>query len=270
MISAFRPQQITNRLTGLKLNTTLLITLLAVLCVQTVQSASFDALFESRADNQQLEKLTDRLELGENAQGKFTQYRQLKVLKKPLISHGQFAFDSSLGLVWQQTRPFPSTLVLKDGELIQIDSSGNRQITKASESQGAGALAETMPKLLKALLSGEITALNDQFNLYLIHSKESTTSSSLQVNGWQLGLVPKDPLMLKVIPQMVLQGENQLRSLTLLSSNGDTSRIEFEQINSDPLDEEMKQLISPQSVMEQAKPLASQDGLPEPKPKQKP
>ena len=232
------------------LNAILLVGLLSLLNTQTVQSASFEALFEPSAqlesteDNQRLEKLTQRLELGDNASGKFTQYRQLKVLKKPLVSHGQFAFDSQLGLVWQQTKPFSSSLILKEGELIQVDSSGHRQVTKASESQGAGALAETMPTLMKALLSGNINALSQQFTLYLVQSSPDTSASEI-ANSWQLGLVPKDPLMHKVIPQMVLEGDAQLTSLTLLSGNGDTSRIEFEQISSEPLSEEMQQLISP-------------------------
>jgi hypothetical protein len=254
----------------LKLNAILFLSLLSLLSAQTVQSASFDTLFESKAlfesktKIQQLEKLTERLDLGDYASGNFTQYRQLKVLKKPLVSHGRFAFDATLGLIWQQIKPFPSSLILTDGELIQIDSSGHRQVTKASESQGASALAETMPTLLKALLSGKISALDEQFNLYFMQINPGTSSSEL-ASSWQLGLVPKDPLMRKVIPQMVLEGEAQLTSLTLLSGNGDTSRIEFEQISSAPLSEEMQQLISPHPTVVQTDSPASQHGIPEPK-----
>lgn len=252
-----------------KLNAILLLALLSLLNTQTVQSASFDALFElktlveSKDGNQQLENLTQRLELGDSVSGKFTQYRQLKVLKKPLVSHGQFAFDAKQGLIWQQTQPFSSSLILKDDELIQVDSSGHRQMIKASESQGAGALAETMPTLLKALLSGNISALTEQFSLYLVHNTPDKSSLD-NIHRWQLGLVPKDPLMLKVIPQMVLEGDAQLSSLTLLSGNGDTSRIEFEQISSEPLSEEMQQLISPHPSVDQADNPESHHAIPEP------
>ncbi|MEC4726857.1 outer membrane lipoprotein carrier protein LolA [Shewanella sp. D64] len=252
-----------------KLNTMLFLALLGLLNTQAVQSASFDALFESKAlveskdGNQQLENLTQRLELGDSASGKFTQYRQLKVLKKPLVSQGLFAFDTKQGLIWQQTQPFSSSLILKDDELIQVDSSGHRQMIKASESQGAGALAETMPTLLKALLSGNISALNQQFTLYLVQSSPDTSASDI-ANSWQLGLVPKDPLMHKVIPQMVLEGDAQLTSLTLLSGNGDTSRIEFEQINSEPLSEEMQQLLSPHPSVDQADNPESHHAIPKP------
>ena len=263
--------KISKRLASANFWTILLSALIVSLCAQTVQSASFDALFESIADSQQLENLTKHLDLGDSASGNFTQYRQLKVLKKPLVSHGRFAFDAEQGLVWQQTKPFPSSLILLEGELIQIDSSGHRQVTKASESQGAGAFAETMPKLMKALLSGKISALNEQFTLYLIQdTPKSGRISSEDSSHWQLGLVPKDPLMLKVIPQMVLEGDAQLTRLTLLSGNGDSSRIEFEQINSEPLDEEMQQLISPQPAVVQAEMPTSQSAIPEPKPKQRP
>jgi len=208
------------------------------------QSASYDTLFESLADNEQLQALADRLLIGETASGSFTQYRTLKVLKKPLISHGRFIFDYRLGLVWQQTHPFETTLILKGGELIQIDSAGRRQVSQAGSNQGAAAIAQTMPKLLSALLSGNLSELSEHFNLYLRADDTLNEPRTDETAHWLLGLIPKDPLLIKAIPQMVLEGEKQASSLTLLNNNGDSSRIEFKQINKAPLNEEQRLLLS--------------------------
>ncbi len=227
-----------------KLATGLLLLLsLSIFNCHAIQSPSYDALFESKADNEQLQALADRLMIGENASGKFTQYRTLRVLKKPLISHGLFIFDYQLGLVWQQTQPFETTLILKDGELVQIDSAGRKQVSQAGSSQGAATIAQTMPSLLSALLSGKLSELSTHFNLYLKPNRTQNSSPENTENHWQLGLIPKDPLLIKAIPKMVLEGEEQVSALILLSTNGDSSRIEFKQINNAPLSKEQRQLL---------------------------
>lgn len=224
----------------------LLLLSLSILNCHASQSTSYDALFETIADNERLQALADRLMIGESASGSFTQYRTLKVLKKPLISHGRFIFDYRLGLVWQQTHPFETTLILKDGELIQIDSKGRKQVSQAGSGQGAANIAQTMPKLLSALLSGNLSDLSEHFNLYLQADDTRNEPRTDETAHWQLGLIPKDPLLIKAIPQMVLEGETQVSALTLLSNNGDSSRIEFEQISKAPLSQEQRQLLSDQ------------------------
>ncbi|AQS38474.1 Outer membrane lipoprotein carrier protein LolA [Shewanella psychrophila] len=227
--------------------------------VNSAQKANFEALFQSEVNNQEIEKLSNRLELSQHAKGKFTQYRNLKVLKKPLISNGSFIFDAQLGLVWSQETPFKSTLILKDDALIQIDSSGKKQVSQTSGNQGAGALAQTLPTLLKALLGGKLQTLDEHFSFYLLAPEPQAS--------WTLGLIPKDSLMLKAIPQLILEGTDQVSALTLVSANGDTSRIEFEEITNDPLASEELDILAPNLIQKQGK--ASQ-GLTEPelKPKQ--
>ncbi len=223
------------------------------------QAAKFEALFQSEVNNQEIEKLSKRLELNQHARGKFTQYRSLKVLKKPLISKGSFIFDAQLGLVWSQEAPFKSTLILKDDALIQIDSSGKQQVSQTRGNQGAGALAQTLPILLKALLGGELQTLDEHFSFYLLAPDSQAP--------WTLGLIPKDPLLLKAIPQMILEGSSQISALTLVSANGDTSRIEFEAINNGPLTEAELELVSPDFIQQQGKP-SQATTEPERKPKQ--
>jgi len=244
LISAYSRRLAAGLLRGQGFFGLLLLLSLSIFNSHATQSASYDTLFESTADNERLQALAERVMIGESASGKFTQYRTLKVLKKPLVSHGLFIFDYRLGLVWQQTHPFETTLILKDGELIQIDSAGRKQVSQAGSNQGAATIAQTMPKLLSALLSGNLNELSENFNLYLKPNDSQNGSQENSQHPWQLGLIPKDPLLIKAIPQMVLEGEEQVSALTLLSNNGDKSRIEFEQISKAPLSEEQLLLLS--------------------------
>ncbi|MCL1058413.1 outer membrane lipoprotein carrier protein LolA [Shewanella gelidimarina] len=197
---------------------------------------SFDALFAQTASSSELTQLSKQLAPSSQAKGVFTQYRHLKVLKKPLISKGIFVFSKQLGVIWQQQSPFNSTLILQAGRLTQIDSQGQVHISDVQQSTTANQLSQLMPTLLNALLSGDLHTLEQHFQLSL------QSASNAQ---WQLGLTPIDPLVKKAIPRLVLMGEQQIQTLILFSDNQDRSRIEFSAINEMPLTDQDKARFSP-------------------------
>lgn len=211
-------------------------------------SSQYQTLFAQGADNGALLALSQKLNLGETVRGHFVQSRQLKVLKKPLISQGQFVFDKDQGLIWQQLTPFESLLILKDKQLIQRDSQGRVQISQADTSASAAAMGDLLPTLVNAMLGGDMSGLSANFELHflaqepLAQDKSSQESSSSGSANWQLGLTPKDPLMKKAIAHMVLEGSDTLHALVLLSANPsvspqDITRIDFSELRQGPLSE---------------------------------
>lgn len=179
-----------------------------------------DALFSHPATQSALKELRTQLHFGTSASGDFTQYRQLKALKKPLVSHGYFLFDQHKGLVWQQVRPFKSSLILKDKQLIQVDSQGHIQVQNTGNIPAASALENIMPSLLTAMLTGDIKQLEQDFGISFLQQKTQ----------WQLGLIPKDPLVSKILPKMIIEGNTSISQLILFSPNGDSSKIIFSNI----------------------------------------
>lgn len=202
-----------------------------------VSANNYQQLFTQSADTAQLVALSQKLNLGETVRGQFVQSRQLKVLKKPLISQGQFIFDKEQGLFWQQIKPFESLLILKDKQLIQRDSQGRVQVSKADASASAAAMGDLLPSLVRAMLGGDISGLSENFELHFL------IADRLSPDGqWQLGLTPKDPLMKKAIANMVLEGSDTLQSLVLLSaapnvSPQDMTRIDFSALSQGALSE---------------------------------
>ncbi|MGI2158781.1 outer membrane lipoprotein carrier protein LolA [Shewanella baltica] len=198
---------------------------------------AYQTLFSQSADTAQLVALSQKLNLGETVRGHFVQSRQLKVLKKPLISQGQFIFDKEQGLIWQQIKPFESLLILKDKQLIQRDSQGRVQVSKADASASAAAMGDLLPSLVRAMLGGDISGLSENFELHFL------ITDWLSPDGqWQLGLTPKDPLMKKAIANMVLEGSDVLQSLVLLSAAPnvtpqDMTRIDFSALSQGTLSE---------------------------------
>ncbi|MCS6101557.1 outer membrane lipoprotein carrier protein LolA [Shewanella baltica] len=198
---------------------------------------AYQTLFSQSADTAQLVALSKKLNLGETVRGQFVQSRQLKVLKKPLISQGQFIFDQTQGLIWQQIKPFESLLILKDKQLIQRDSQGRVQVSKADASASAAAMGDLLPNLVRAMLGGDISGLSENFELHFL------ITDRLSPDGqWQLGLTPKDPLMKKAIANMVLEGGDVLQSLVLLSAapnvtSQDMTRIDFSALSQGTLSE---------------------------------
>ncbi|GAB1045956.1 MAG: hypothetical protein SPiTSB_02200 [Shewanella algae] len=199
------------------------------------EAQAFDKLFASAATEQALQQLSTKMALSDSSRGQFEQVRWLRVLKQPLRSSGEFLFQRELGMLWQQQTPFGNLLLLKQGELIQQDSQGKLSVTKADA--GPAAVAEMLPRMMQSLLSGDIQALSQGFELYLLND---------QAGHWQLGLKAKEQTMAALLPQMVLEGSQDLESLTLLAKNGDISQIFFSELDKSPLNDSERARFFPE------------------------
>ncbi|MEL4425768.1 outer membrane lipoprotein carrier protein LolA [Shewanella indica] len=199
------------------------------------EAQAFDKLFAKAATEQALQQLSTKMALSDSSRGQFKQVRWLRVLKQPLRSSGEFLFQRELGMLWQQQTPFGNLLLLKQGELIQQDSQGKLSVTKADA--GPAAVAEMLPRMMQSLLSGDIQALSQGFELYLLND---------QAGHWQLGLKAKEQTMAALLPQMVLEGNQDLESLTLLAKNGDISQIFFSELDKSPLNDSERARFFPE------------------------
>ncbi|QGS58339.1 LolA family protein [Shewanella algae] len=199
------------------------------------EAQAFDKLFANPATEQALQQLSTKMALSDSSRGQFEQVRWLRVLKQPLRSSGEFLFQRELGMLWQQQTPFGNLLLLKQGELIQQDSQGKLSVTKADA--GPAAVAEMLPRMMQSLLSGDIQALSQGFELYLLND---------QAGHWQLGLKAKEQTMAALLPQMVLEGNQDLESLTLLAKNGDISQIFFSELDKSPLNDSERARFFPE------------------------
>lgn len=215
--------------------------LLLLSMLQTSVAATHQqTLFEHPATAQQLSQLKSQLAIKLPIRGDFTQSRYLKVLSKPLISQGKFIFAQQHGMVWQQVSPFRNSLVMTKTALYSQDSQQQWQKTEINQAGAGAQIAQLLPNVIKALLSGNITAMQQSFKLYI---QPNTTGQ------WQLGLVPKDPLLAKAFKQLILTGKQQLQQLIIISPQQDKTVIDFKQLHSSALTPAEIALFNPMQAL---------------------
>jgi hypothetical protein len=202
------------------------------------QLADIKTLYSQPAVEEALGALSQQLNLQLDTRGQFIQLRNLQVLKKPLLSQGQFIFSPAQGLVWQQRRPFNTLMVLKDQQLIQQNSQGKVQQLNAATS--GSPMVQQLPRLLQAIMAGDIDALSAEFNLFMPATQKAGAP-------WQLGLQAKDPQLQASMGNITLSGDSQLRSLIMTSSQADSSdytQIQFIDVLQGPLSASELELFS--------------------------
>ena len=195
------------------------------------QLADIQALYSQPASVDALHALAQQLNLQLDTRGQFVQLRHLQVLNKPLLSYGQFIFSPTQGLVWQQQRPFNTLMVLKDQQLIQQNSQGKIQHLSATASSSP--IAQQLPRLLQAIMAGDIDTLSADFNLFMAATHKVGAP-------WQLGLQAKDTQVQASMGNITLSGDTQLRSLIMTSSRTDISdytQIQFIDAQQGPLND---------------------------------
>ncbi len=160
----------------------------------------------SVADEAVLTEIAARLAKTAITQGDFHQHKQLKVLRKPLVSTGTFTYDQSKGVIWKTLTPAVSLLLVNESKLLT--------------GQGEQSVPAAFGKVFKAMLGGDLAALTDGFNIAGTDRKTS----------WQLELTPKDEMLKKIISTMLLSGDTELRDLEIREAAGNVTRITFDSI----------------------------------------
>ncbi|MFA5016037.1 MAG: outer membrane lipoprotein carrier protein LolA [Methylobacter sp.] len=153
-----------------------------------------------------LTEIAARLAKTPITQGDFHQQKQLKVLRKPLISTGTFTYDQNKGVIWKTLTPVISLLLVNESKLLT--------------GQGEQAVPAAFGKVFKAMLGGDLAALTDGFSV----------TGTDQKTSWQLELTPKDEMLKKIISTMVLSGDTELRDLEIRETGGNITRISFDHI----------------------------------------
>jgi hypothetical protein len=147
-----------------------------------------------------------RLVKTEITEGRFRQEKNLKVLKKPLISTGTFIYHRSRGVIWQTLTPVSSVLLVNQ--------------TRLMTAQGEQALPPAFGRVFTAMFGGDVQAMKEGFDI----------SGTNDKTAWKLQLKPKDALLQKIIVDMQLTGGKELQRIDIKEANGNFTRITFDRI----------------------------------------
>ena len=183
-------------------------TLLAWFCLWNL------AIPAQAADPTLLTTIQSRLAIDTVIRGDFTQTRQLTGIKKPLTAKGTFTVEKTRGVLWRTLTPFPQTMRVTQGEILQKDGERVLMSLRADKEPAVNAIS----RVLFSLFAGNISTLGEFFD----HDGELVGNT-----GWRARFTPRDAGLKAVIGSLSLEGDSVVRQVTLTSAAGDITLITF-------------------------------------------
>ncbi|TNE44096.1 MAG: outer membrane lipoprotein carrier protein LolA [Deltaproteobacteria bacterium] len=174
----------------------------------------------STKSQQQLRTIATQLQKVKVLRASFEQRKTIKVLSRPLVSHGTFLFARSVGVYWKTQTPFPAALLLTPKGLTEKDPNTGKNLP----SSGSKTLMKAMSQMFVAILSVDIEKLSTMFVLHLQGTPQS----------WILGLKPKANGMKRFLRHIVLQGGNTVQLVQIAEANGDQTEYKISKVQTSP------------------------------------
>lgn len=181
------------------------------------QNISDWPLFQHPLDEVGLEVLHEevgkKLDAIDFMRANFEQKKKVQVLRRPLISRGTFLFERELGVCWDFKHPFPSRYTITEHTILQDGGDGQPKKTNTK----AHSRIKQFSEIFSAIFAAETQSLSEHFQIYF-------SGNSVQ---WEIGLIPENFLMRKVISHIVLSGGETVERVRILETNEDFTDIHF-------------------------------------------
>lgn len=142
----------------------------------------------------------------------FEQVRTIKSMPKPLRSRGKMLMARDTGLLWDQTAPFPMTMMLTDTRMVQaMNGQPPQTITADSNPQ-----MFQFNNLLRGLFRADRAVLEKNFRIDF---------KSEENDRWTLVLTPVTTPLDKIFTSIDLAGARYLETIRLNDRQGDRTDI---------------------------------------------
>jgi len=141
----------------------------------------------------------------------FTQYRHLNGIHKPIKSEGHMILWDGKGLAWTTISPFPNAILITTKGLYQLQ---NRVKTPMVKGGGDRAMFDVMAGIFNVTDAQQIKGFVIQ------HLPPGNYQ-------WRLRLHPQHEQVRNLISSITLEGDLQIRHITIYRSNGDHDEIDI-------------------------------------------
>ena len=168
----------------------------------------------------------------QSVHARFIQKKQMKILSRPLLSQGQFFFQSPASVRWEYTEPVRSILLMHQGSLKRYLQSGGGFTEEAG---GRLPVMEIVMQEISAWLHGQF-----EQSRYFTATLEKRPAI-------RIVLTPRDPSFARLIKRIELTPSSQpgiLKSILIVEDEQTTTLFEFRdmQVNQ-PIPESVFQTI---------------------------
>lgn len=177
-----------------------------------------DLLAGPEADTGALDRLFASFQSVKNFDASFSEEKKLTLLVKPLRSEGMIYFERDHGLARHAKTPKEQKLRLTETSLTLWNGTTVEEV-KLDQSRDLSALALSFPRILR----GDRPGLSKTFAIKMQGSEGA---------WWALTLAPKEDSLRRMLRSITVVGlRDAVRSVTVLESNGDSTRTSFTDVH---------------------------------------
>lgn len=151
---------------------------------------------------------------------RFKQKKSIAVLKKPLISGGNFIFSEKNGLYWNIGAPINTSYVLTPSYLVERQKGYQAKVITPKEQPALFGLTE----VFEAIFVGDLDKLSQDFVIHFLGTPKE----------WTIGLIPRKGVLKQMFKRVVLKGSASVGEVMLFEGNGDSTHIKFSETTRAP------------------------------------
>lgn len=195
--------------------TFLLVVLLSISAAaqQSTETQVFEHPVDLKKPSQAFVQVRDSLSGAAVVRSDFKQRKSIKVLKRPLLSAGNFIFSQQMGLYWNIGAPINSSYVLTPSYMIERQKGFQPKVITPSEQPALFGLTE----IFEAIFVGDLVRLSQDFKIHFLGTHKD----------WTIGLIPQRGVLKKMFKRVLLKGSNTVREVKLFEGNGDSTHLKF-------------------------------------------
>ena len=156
--------------------------------------------------------------------GDFKQTKSIKKLNRDFVSTGTFRISKTSGIVWKTQKPFPSEMTVSDDGITERNASGQVRTISSKDNPVFSQISST----IQALFSGNITELENRFDIYYLGMKAMVDGGELDNKSHhKIGLVPREASVRKMIANIEMDVSNHLDKVVITDGDGSPVIYEF-------------------------------------------
>ncbi len=164
------------------------------------------------------EQVLERLSSTRTVRGEFMQNREIRALRRPLVSSGRFIV-SDIGLYWEQTAPFASVLIADGERLVQGVGDQPRVTLRAADQPVALAISE----VLLGIFRGQRADLEELFDVGFEPGEH-----------WSLELTPRSSPLSEVVRDIDVEGSRYIDRVIVRGRAADELTVTFSGVSTEP------------------------------------
>jgi hypothetical protein len=165
-------------------------------------------------------QMQDRLQRSPLLRADFRQERQLRILRRPLVSTGRMVLSQGQGVLWQVVDPHPVTYLIRPAEVLEWEGdAGPRRVAMAAVPG-----FRLLTQVFLAALAGDVTGLEAAF------TPEPLPAES----GWRVSLTPTSAELSEIIASLEVAGDRYVEEVHLQEAGGDAVHFTFTDFQTEP------------------------------------